>query len=240
MKNALENFSRAPGDFMLPTFLYPVFLAITVGASIGVLLLVFLLFTAVGISSEITLIVLGITGIGLFVLNSIFSAGYKGAMINEYYLALHREKVGMGSFARYAFKNALSFFTIALVKTVVLGFFITPLALVYYFLDLGSIHEALLYLFAGIGLFIVFIVEFFFAFTFIAYVEKRVRPFSAILISLNFIKEKNVKAFIIYVLYCMVAMSTLVPLLNIIMYLVFYPIATTSLIRFFETQSTRY
>jgi hypothetical protein len=240
MKNALDNFSRAPGAFMLPTLLYPIFLSITVGASVGVLLLAFLLFTAVGLDSEITLIVLGITAAALILLNSVFSAGYMGALTSEYYRALHREQVGMGSFTRYAFKNCLPFYLIGLVKTVVIGFFVTPLALIYYLLGLWAVSEYLIYLFAAVALFFVFVIEFFFAFSFIAYVEKKVRPFSAILISLNFIKEKNVKALVIYVLYCIIALSTLIPLLNIIMYLVFYPIAATSLIRFFEVQSTRY
>jgi hypothetical protein len=240
MKNALDNFSRAPGDFMLPTFLYPVFLSITLGASIGILLIVFLLFTGVGVDAEITLIVLGIVSAALLLANSVFSAGYKGALINEYYRALHRENVGISSFTRYAFSNALSFYVIALVKTVVIGFFVTPLALIYYFLELGAVSEYIIYVFAAMALFFIFVIEFFFAFSFVAYVEKKVRPFSAILISLNFIKEKNVKALVIYVLYCIVALSALVPLLNIIMYLVFYPIAATSLIRFFEVQSTRY
>lgn len=240
MKNALENFSRAPGAFMLPTFLYPIFLSITTGASVGVLLLLFLLFTAVGISADIVLLVLGVAGVALLIANFVFSAGYRGALIHEYYRALHAEPVGMGSYTRYAFGNTPSFFMIALVKTVVIGFFITPLALTYYFLDLGAVSEYIIYLFAAIALFFLFVIEFFFAFSFIAYVEKKVRPFSAILISLNFIKEKNVKALLIYCLYCIIAVSTLIPLLNIIMYLVFYPIAMSSLIRFFEMQSSRY
>ncbi|MBN2122049.1 hypothetical protein JW721_03255 [Candidatus Micrarchaeota archaeon] len=225
---------------MLPTFLYPLFMAITLGASIGILLLVFLLLTAVGLDPEITLIALGILGLVLLIVNSVFSAGYKGALLNEYYRALHKESVGISSFTKYAFANTLQFFTIALVKMVVIGFFLTPLGLIYYFLDLGSVHIALAYLFAGIGLFEWFVIEFFFAYSFIAYVEKKVKPFSAILISLNFIKDLNVKALLVYVFYCIVVLSTLIPLLNTIMYLVFYPIVATSLIKYFETQSAHY
>lgn len=225
---------------MLPTFLYPLFMAITLGASIGILLLVFLLFTAIGVDSEITLMALGIVGLALLMVNAVFSAGYKGALINEYYRALHKESVGISSFTKYAFANALQFFMIALVKIAVLGFFLTPLALIYYFLGLGSIHEAIAYLFAAVGIFEWFVIEFFFAYSFIAYVEKKVKPFSAILISLNFIKDRNVKALLVYLFYCIIVLSTLIPLLNTIMYLVFYPIAATSLIKYFETQSATY
>ena len=240
MKNALDNFSRDPVSFMLPTFFYPLFMAITLGASIGVLLLAFLLFSALGADPEITLIVLGVLGAFLLLANMVFSSGYMGALYNEYYKAMHRQPVGLMSYMNYAFRNSLSFFAIALVKMLLLGFLFTPLALLYYFLDLGSIHEAIAYVFIAIALFELFLVEFFFAFSFVAYVEKKVMPFSAILISLNFVKEANVKALLVYVLYCVVAVSTLVPLLNIIMYFVFYPIAVSSLIGFFEKQTVKY
>lgn len=240
MKNALDNFSRDPVSFMVPTFLYPLFMAITVGASIGVLLLAFLLFSALGAPSDITLIVLGVLGAAMLFANMVFSSGYMGALYNEYYKAMHRQPVGLVTYMNYAFRNSLSFFVIALVKMVILGFLFTPLALIYYFLDLGSVHEAIAYIFLAIGVFELFIVEFLFAFSFIAYSEKRVKPFSAILISLNFVKETNVKALLVYVLFCVVALSTLVPLLNIIMYFIFYPIAASSLIGFFEKESARY
>ncbi|MBD3398690.1 hypothetical protein GF412_05610 [Candidatus Micrarchaeota archaeon] len=240
MKNSLESFSKNPVSFMLPTILYPIFMLITLGASVGVLLLLFMLFTTFGADAEITLIALGVIGAVLLLLNGIFSAGYKGALWEEYHRALHLQPVGLVSYMNYAFRNSLQFFIISLVKLVVIGFFITPLVLVYYFFDLGAVHEAFPYLFGAIALFEMFVIEFLFAFSFIAYVEKRVRPFSAILISLNFIKDANIKAFLVYVLYTIVVLSTAVPLLNIVMYLVFYPIAASSLVRFFEKESGGY
>ena len=225
---------------MLPTFIAPLFFLVTLGASVGVLLLTFLFLTAFGLDSEIMLIVIGILGAILFLLNWVFASGYCGSLVKEYYRALHKESVGVVSFMNYAFKHGPKFFVIVLVKTIVIGFFLTPLALIYYFLDLGSIHEAILYIFGGIALILVFIIEFLFSFSFIAYVEKRVKPFSAILISLNFIKDTHFRALLVYVLYCMVCMSLLVPLLNIIMYFVFYPIAASAMIRFFEKESEHY
>ncbi|MCP4647242.1 MAG: hypothetical protein GY852_05810 [bacterium] len=215
-------------------------MAITLGASVGVLLLLFLLFTTVGADAEMTLIVLAIVGTILLFINSILSAGYKGAFWEELYKALRAEPVSVVSYMNYAFKNCLQFFVISLVKIIVMGFFVTPLLLIYYFLDLGSMHEAFSYVFAIIALFELFVIEFLFAFAFIAYVEKKVKPFSAILISLNFIKDANVKAILVYTLYVLVVLSNAVPLLNIVMYFVFYPIVASSLIRFFENESTGY
>jgi len=225
---------------MLPTFLYPVFMAITLGASVGVLLLLFLLFTSVGADAEITLIMLGIVGAILLFINAVLSAGYKGAFWEGLYNALRAQPVGIVPYMNYAFKNCLQFFVISLVKLIVMGFFVTPLLLIYYFLDLGAVHEAVSYLFGAIALFELFVIEFLFAFAFIAYVEKKVKPFSAILISLNFIKDANVKAILIYTFYVIVVLANTVPLLNIVMYFVFYPIAAGSMIRFFERESTGY
>lgn len=140
----------------------------------------------------------------------------------------------------YAFRNSLQFFVISIVKLVVMGFFVTPLLLIYYFLDLGSVHEALTYIIGLIALFEMFVIEFLFAFAFIAYVEKKVKPFSAILISLNFIKDTNVKAILLYFFYVLVTLTNGVPLLNLVTYLVFYPIAAGAMIRFFERESTGY
>lgn len=240
MKSALEDFSKAPVSFMLPTFAYPLFVMVTLGASVGVLLLLFLLLTGVGIDSEITLMLLGVVGAVLFLLNAVFASGYKGALFSEYHRAIHQEPVGLVSFMEYAFKHSVQLFAISLVKVIVMGFFLMPLALLYYFLDLGAVHEAIIYVFGAIGLFIVFVIEFLFGFSFIAYVEKRVKPFSAILISLNFVKDANVKAFLLYFIYGLVVLSTLIPLLDIVMYFVFYPIAASSLIKFFEKETSHY
>ncbi len=95
MKRSLEDFSRAPVSFMLPTIVYPIFMIITLGASIGVLLLLFLVLTGVGIDADITLIVLGVVGAVLLLMNSVFSSGYMGALMNEYYRALRKESVGV-------------------------------------------------------------------------------------------------------------------------------------------------
>ncbi len=224
---------------MLPTFIAPIFFVITIGASIGVLLLSFLIFSALGLDSGITLLALGVLGAILVLINWIFTSGYCGSLINEYYRALHHESVGVVSFMNYAFKHAPMFFVIGLVKAIVIGFFLTPLAMIYYFLNLGSISGLILYFFVAVSLVIIFVIEFLFSFSFIAYVEKKVKPFSAILISLNFIKEMHFRALVVYVLYCIVVMSLFVPLLNIIMYFVFYPIAVSAMIRFFEKQSMR-
>lgn len=237
MKGALEDFSRAPASFMLPTFLYPLFILITLGASVGVLLLIFLVFTALGVGADIVLILLGVVGAALLIVNAVFSAGYKGALYNEYYKALRKETTGLVSFMNYSFRNSLPLFTISLAKIIILGFLLSPLALITYFVDLAGIHEVLLYLVGATGLFIWVVVEFLFAFSYIAYVTKRVRPFTAILVSLNFIKDVNVRALLTYMFYCIIVACTLVPLLNIVVYLVFYPIAASSLIRFFEGRS---
>jgi len=225
---------------MLPTVVCSIFFLVTLGASMGVLLLSFLLLTVLGIDSELTLIVIGIVGAMLVVINMILISGYCGALVNEYYRALHGQRVGITSFMRYAFKNSPQFFVIVLVKLIVIGFFITPLALLYYFMDLGSIHSAILYIFVAVALFIWLIIDFLFAFSFIAYVEKRVKPLSAILISLNFIKDTHIKAFLVYALYVIVCLALMIPLLNILVYFVFYPMAMASLIKFFEKESARY
>jgi hypothetical protein len=240
MKGSLESFSRDPVSFMLPSFIYPLFMLVTIGASVGVLLLLFLVLTALGVASDATLIVLGVAAAVLLLVNSVFSAGYKGALFDEYYRALRAEPVGFVTFMNFAFKHAVPLFVISLVKIIIAGFLLTPLALVYYFLDVASMHEAATYGLAAVALFLLFVIEFFFAFSFIAYVEKKVRPFSAILISLNFVKDVNVKALLVYVLYCVVVLSTFVPLLNIVMYFVFYPIAASSLIKFFEKETSHY
>ncbi len=237
VKSTLEAFSRNPVSFLLPTIAYPVFMLITLGAMIGVLLVAFLVLTAFSVQPEILAIVLGVVGAFLLLLYGVFSAGYKGSLVNEYRKALRNEPVGVTYFMKYAFKNCPGYFVISLVKMVVGGFFITPLALLYYFLDLGMTNEILAWLVILMALFVVFVVEFLFSFSYIAAAVKSAKPFTAIILSLNFIKETHVNAFAIYVLYCLVVLASMIPLLDIISYFIFYPVAYSSLIQFFDKKN---
>lgn len=237
VKSALEAFSRDPVSFLLPTIAYPVFMLITLGAMIGVLLVGFLVLTAFSAPADITAIVLGGLGVLLFLIYLVFSAGYKGALVNEYRKALRKEPVGVTYFMKYAFKNCLGYFVISFMKIIVGGFFIMPLCLLYYFLDLGMTNEILAWLVILMALFVVFVVEFLFSFSYIAAAVKNARPFTAIILSLNFIKETHVNAFMIYVLYCIVFLASLVPLIDIIAYAIFYPVAYSSMIQFFDRKN---
>ncbi len=231
--DALEHFSRDPVAFMVPTLLYPIFLLITLGAFLGVLFIIFMLLTLVGAGGEITLYALGGVGAVLSLLYILLSAGYKGAMVAEYDNASEKGGVGLMHFMRYALSNSGGLFVISIVKMAIIGFVVMPFLLLYYFV-LIDLWEGWLYIFGMLALFLVFMIEFLFSFSFTAYVVRRVSPLTAMIISFNFIKEKNVKAFLVYGFYGLVALSTLVPILNIITYLVFYPIAYTSLILFFK------
>lgn len=237
IKSTLEAFSRDPISFLLPTIAYFVFMIITLGAMIGVLLLGFFGMTAVGVPADIMVIVLAVVGAILILLYGVFSAGYKGSLVNEYRKALRKEPVGFTFFMKYAFKNCPTYFVIALVKIIIMGFLIMPFSLLYYFLDLGMTNEILAWLVILIALFIVFVVEFLFSFSFIAAAVKNARPITAIIISLNFIKETNINAFMIYVLYCMIVLATFVPLVDIIAYFIFYPVAYSSMIQFFDRKN---
>ena len=232
--DALENFSRDPVAFMVPTLLYPLFMLITLGAFMGIMFILFILLTLLGIGGDTMLYVLGGVGAVLAIIYIVLSAGYKGAMICEYNNATEKREVGPVHFMNYAVANSGGLFVIALVKLAVTGFVLMPFLLLYYFL-LVDLWEGWTYIFGLVALFFVFIVEFLFAFSFIAYVVRKVSPITAMMISFNFIKEKNVEALVAYVVYCVVALSTDIPIINIITYLVFYPIAFTSLILLFKS-----
>lgn|GEM_PF-966228 len=231
--DALESFSRDPVAFMVPTILYPLFMLITLGAFIGVLFILFLLLTLAGVGGEMMIYVLGGAGGLLAILYMMLSAGYKGAMAAEYNNAAEGKEVSLMHYMNYAMRNSGGLFVISLVKAAIAAFVVMPFVLLYMFL-LANLWEGWTYLAGAATLFLVFMVEFLFSFSFVAYVVRRVPPITAMIISFNFIKEKNVKALLAYGFYSIIALSTLIPILNIITYLVFYPIAYTSLILFFK------
>lgn len=233
IKQSMDHFSRDPVAFMVPTFLYPVLMLITLGAFLGVLLIFFFLFSLVGFTGEAAGYVLGAIAAVLGIVYMIVAAGYKGSMVNEYNNATEREPVGLEHFLKYAFRNAPNFFIIGLIKTVIIGFLVTPIFLLYYFV-LWEYHDVYTYLAVLIAMALIFLVEFVFSFSYVAYVVRKVSPITAMIISFNTIKERHVHALVVYVVYAAVAGSTSIPLLNILTYLVFYPIAYTSLITFFK------
>ena len=233
IKESMDHFSRDPVAFMVPTFLYPVLMLITLGAFSGILLIFFFLFSLIGFTGESSTYVLAAIAAILGIVYMIIAAGYKGSMVNEYNNATEKEPVGLEHFLKYAFKNAPNFFIIGLVKMVITGFVLMPLFLLYYFV-LWEYHDAYTYLLILLALFLVFIIEFVFSFSYIAYVARKVSPITAMIISFNTVKEKNINALGVYFVYALVALSTNIPLLNILTYLVFYPIAYTSLIVLFK------
>lgn len=231
--DALENFSRDPVAFMVPTLLYPLFMLITLGAFVGILFILFIILTLLGIGGDTMMYVLGAVGAVLAIAYTVLSSGYKGAMISEYNNATEKREVGLMHYMNYALSNCGGLFVISLVKMFITGFVLMPFLLLYYFV-LAGLWDGWLYIFGFLALFFVFIIEFLFSFSFVAYVVRKVSPITAMLISFNFIKEKNVKALIVYLFYSIVALSTDIPVINIITYLVFYPIAYTSLILLFK------
>ena len=233
IKNSFAAFSKDPVTFMVPTFLYPMLMLITLGAICGVLLIVFFIFTLLGLTGTTSMYVLGGVGVLLGLVYMIMAAGYKGAMVNEYNNATEKGVVGLEHYLKYAFANAGRLFVIAFIKMALIGFVLMPFVLLYYYV-LYEYHEAYTVLAALAALAGVFIIEFVFAFSYPAYVVRKVSPITAIIISFNFVKDKHIKALGIYAFYSVVALSTLIPLLDIITYFVFYPIAYTSLLLFFK------
>jgi hypothetical protein len=163
----------------------------------------------------------------------ILSAGYKGAMVSEYNNATEEREVGLTHYMKYAFSNSGALFLISLVKLAAIAFVSIPFALLYYFL-LIDLWEGWTVIIGIIALFFIFLVEFLFSFSFTAYVVRKVSPITAMVIAFNFIKERHVHALLVYGFYGLVALTTLIPILDVITYTVFYPIAYTSLILFFK------
>lgn len=230
---ALENFSRDPVAFMVPTLLYPILMLITLGAFMAVVLIAFLLLTLLGVSGDIMMYGLGAVGAVLLIAYSVLAAGYKGAMVSEYNNATEGRDAGLSHYLNYATGNCGALFFISLVKMIILLFVTMPFLLLYYFL-LSGLWEGWTYIVGAMWLMLLFFVEFMFSFSFTAYVVRRVSPITALIIAFNFIKERNVKALITYAFYAMVALTTAIPIINFITYPVFYPIAYTSLILFFK------
>jgi hypothetical protein len=231
---ALENFSRDPVAFMVPTLLYPILMLITLGAFIAVLLIAFLLLTLLGAGGDIIMYGLGALVAVLLIIYSVLAAGYKGAMVSEYNNATEGREVGLSHYLNYAMANCGALFLISLVKMLLIIFIAMPFLMLYYFI-LSGLWEGWTYILGAVWLMLLFAVEFMFSFSFTAYVVRKVSPITALIIAFNFIKERNVKALITYAFYALVAVTTLLPIINFITYPVFYPIGYTSLILFFKS-----
>ncbi|HNT60440.1 MAG TPA: hypothetical protein PKJ97_00495, partial [Candidatus Bilamarchaeaceae archaeon] len=161
--DALENFSRDPVAFMVPTLLYPIMMLITLGAFSGVMLIAFLLLTVLKLGGDITIYALGALGALLLFIYSILSAGYKGAMVSEYNNATEQREVGLSHYINYATANCGALFVISLVKMVVVGFVVMPFILLYYFL-LSGLWDGWTYLLGALWLMLLFFMEFLFSF----------------------------------------------------------------------------
>ncbi|MCK4318959.1 hypothetical protein KAW38_00100 [Candidatus Micrarchaeota archaeon] len=236
IKKAGKLFTDDMTSYVLSSLIYLLLNVLSFGAMMGILTIAFLLISLTPLGESYGVYILGV-GIFICLLMYVFLfSGFKGAFVNDLNLIIERKKPSFFGFVRYGIRESPRFFVVSLIKLILHGLILIPLAALYYFVFMPFPSIAMYGLIGLIlvALFFNYIVQFLFSFSYVTAVVDRVNSFSALAICLNFLKRRNIMAFLIYTVYAIVAMSTFIPLINIITYPTFYPLMYSAMIIFFK------
>lgn len=171
-----------------------------------------------------------VIAIGALVLSLYIGSGLFGSYLKNINSILQGQKIDFKSFFRYGITKARTYFTILIIKLSLEAILAAPLVALYLFvlkkLNIPYIEIILAVIFVGVK----FLVDFVFIYSFISNALFETKAFASIRNAFRIIRNKGISAFGLYTLFSIIAVTLLIPLLNLITLFVTLPISLGSLI----------
>lgn len=235
LKEAFGSFKRVPGTYIYFTILSTLFCTLSLLAGLGIILLLFFLFSIANYQFFSLAGFIASTMVSIFTFW--FMSGVHGATIRYYGNVLsgknYSVQVGFIEFLSYAVNNASQFFLVGLVRLILVTIPILILYLIYSFLGQYNIPFMDI-IFGVVTMLVVFVIFFLFfpVFISLAIYEAGIRPAFGNAVKLT--ARAHVKAVLLYFCHCVVWVLNFVPLINLLTFFVAYPISYISLIALFK------
>lgn len=229
---AMKEYTRKPLDFVWTILMSIILNLVCFGAFAGAFLLIYYVFSLLGIGGLPILIAI-VAGV-LLLLYLVVMNGLKGALIKTLLNLTKKERPSMVYFFKYAMDRGKTFFGITLVKTIISLVPLVPIYLLYSYV-LASMN--ILYIEWILGIIaagILFLIEFPFAYAYIAAVREECGVKESLKQSIRLIRKKFVSSFGLYAVYAVVWVSIFIPLLDLVTALIIYPIMYTAMLLFYE------
>jgi len=225
-KAAKVFFDRA-NDFVYPSLLqFFLSLAFLLGA-IGIYFFISGLFGVMGIRpGDSYIIILAI----LSFIYIVILAGLKGAWVKGIIHALEGDRIKLYEYIRYALSKSLSFFGVVLIKLIVVTILFSPI--VYLYINDPSVFssDVVKVVLTFIYLIIIFFVEYFFYLAFPIIAGYNVGFMRSIILSFKLSVRHFKDFFIPFFIMGFVFITNFIPLIDILTYLVLYPIVYSAFI----------
>lgn len=236
VKEAVNSFKRMPTMYVYFSVLATLFCLLSLLSGIGLLILVFFLFSIINYSllSLPGLVIGVIIALGTFW----FMSGVEGATIRFYYNLLsgrnYNLQSGFTEFLSYILGNASEFFLISLVRAIIAAIPLLLLFIIYTMLQQYNVPYVDVLL-SIIGLGMLFIIYFLLFPVFISLaVYDTAGLKAAFKNSIRVLSRGHIKALVLYAAYCFVWVLNFIPILNLFTLFIAYPIIYTSLIALFR------
>lgn len=216
LRRGYEKVSLKPVPYILSTF-YCTLLSIgALLAPIGAALLIFYMLSFIGISlSGYSIIFYGLAGI-FFLVSVLLLSAFKGALVRSYYEPFRN----IIEYIKYSINNGLPYIGVSIIKIILHSIFNLPLLYIYF----TFVPDFAIILFALINLPFIFLIELLFSFSYISIAVRNKTSIAAIMDSIDKVRKNAVDVLPAYILYGFVSLARVIPLLNLFIHFVLYPI----------------
>lgn len=218
----IKKYAGNPAPFLY-TIILRFFLSAIVGFSaLAIIFGAIFALSYTNLPAQFQLIIFSLVVLFALVFFAYFWAAFKGSMTNSM-MSAEAGNVHMRLFLQYAFKHAPRYFSIMLVKNLVLLLANVPIILIIVFLNINllSLPGVVLLL---IALFITLAVTFAFFFSYVAAATNDLAALAAIRNSQRFIIKNPLRSLALFIFHCLVSVTLIIPILNILSLVTFYPV----------------
>ena len=233
ISKSFELYANRPAAFVFSTLTHCVFNLLLLLALAGVFLIFFFIVSVFKLAEAPT--VFAIVGAILALFYLYFSSAFFGSLVKAYSLLATGTNFSFMDFYRYAMGNGWTFFSLNLIRLVLLALVNLPSALIYFLYLSQNPIKYVDYLLLLLSIFLTFFVELFLFPSFIAAATYN----SGVLRSLKFagqlFQKRHIFAVCLFVVYSFVWVFNWVPVIQLVTILVFYPVVYTAMIVFFQT-----
>lgn len=226
IRRAYYSFVNRPIEPLKATFLYSAFTAFALLSPIGATVLITYLISMAGIDISSAIYIIYAIAAIMFFIGVLLLSGFKGSFVHSLYTG---DEVREKEYLKYALVHLKDYLAISIIKTMLHLVIIIPTVALYYFV----LFDYMGLLFLVINVPIIFLIELFFSFSYIAVAQGQ-KPLRAITDSFNIVRLKAPDAVPAFMIYAGIYLSRAIPLFNIFSHFILYPIGYKLLVEIFK------
>ncbi len=237
LKRAIAQFVKKPFPFAWSSIMYLVLQLLFAFAAVGLFMIYFIIASVFGMPVTASSVPTALAAVFVLAVLGFFSCGLNAGLFRSYAAALEGRKTTVADFLRYSFRKSAPMFAVLLLAGVVLTVLVGP-AIALYSVSLKGIAymDVVLWLYSLGAAFLVF---FLFTPAFVAIGAFGTEFVSSLRGTIMLLRRKHVNALGLYILFAFTWVLNAIPLVQIVSFLVIYPVIASAFVVMFQGSGGR-